>query len=372
MHRRDFLHPRQFTQAAGQVLGAVGSFHAVPVSPPEAEPVAGQALLRLARRCMATTFEFVVPVGTPQATEIGRDVFERLDSLESQLTVYRETSEVSQLNRLASFQPVPVEEGLFRLLWLASSISELTGGAFDVTAGALIKAWGFYRGPRRVPPEVERLAALERVGMRQVALDADSHTVRFLRPGLEINLGSIGKGYALDKVAAWLDAEMALPAVLLQGGSSSVYAKGSPSADNRGWPVDLLHPWQPGRHLGRVWLKNQALGTSAATFQYLEHEGRKLGHVLDPRTGWPAAGVASASVVAPTAAEADAFSTALFVGGPKLAREVCLARPDVGCVLLPEGNDAEVITLNLTPESYSHPAAAPGTIFGETAGCGSK
>jgi thiamine biosynthesis lipoprotein len=320
---------------------------------------------------MATTFEVVLPFGTADGMEVGRAAFDRLDQLESQLTVYCETSEVSHLNRLAAFQAVPIEAGLFGLLWLASSISELTGGAFDVTAGALVKTWGFYRGPRRVPPEAERLAALQRVGMRQVALDPNTRSVRFLRPGLEINLGSIGKGYALDKVAARLDAEMNLPAMLLQGGSSSVYAKGSPSADNRGWPIDLRHPWRLERYLGRVWLRNEALGTSAATFQYLEHEGRKLGHVLDPRTGWPAAGVASATVVAPTAAEADAFSTAFFVGGLELARKVCLARPDVGCVLLPDGDDAEVVTLNLTPESYSLPAVARGTLPGEPAGCGS-
>ena len=81
--------------------------------------------------------------------------------------------------------------------------------------------------------------------MRHVALDTEKRSVRFLRPGLEINLGSIGKGYALDRVVCRLDREMNLPAVLLQGGSSSVYAKGSPSTDNRGWPIDLRHPWKP-------------------------------------------------------------------------------------------------------------------------------
>jgi FAD:protein FMN transferase len=362
MHRRDFLQSRQFAHAAGQILGAVGPFSAIPGVVPELQPETAPALLRMARRCMATTFEVVVPFGTADATDLASDVFDRLDQLEAQLTVYRETSDVSHLNRIAPFQAVPVEDGLFELLRLASSLSEQTGGAFDITAGALVKAWGFFRGPRRVPPEPERLAALERVGMRHVALDPERRSVRFLRPGLEINLGSIGKGYALDRIAAWLDRERNLPAVLLQGGSSSVYARGSPSIDVRGWPIDLRHPWEPGRYLARVWLKSRALGTSAATFQYLEHEGRKLGHVLDPRTGWPASGVASASVVAPTAAEADALSTAFFVGGPELARAVCSARPDVGCVLLPEaddGEDAQVIVLNLPPESCSLPADAP-------------
>jgi thiamine biosynthesis lipoprotein len=355
MNRRDFLLPRRLSDAASPLFGAHDAFSEAHSQPYDA----GATLVRMARRCMATTFEVVVPFGTADAMELGRAAFELLDSLETQLTVYRETSEVSHLNRLAPFQAVAVEHGLFELLRLAAGLTEQTGGAFDVTAGAIIKAWGFFRGPRRVPPEAELAAALERVGMRHVALDPAARSVRYRQRGLELNLGAIGKGYALDRVAAWLEHEAKLPAVLLQGGASSVYAKGTPSAEPRGWPIDLRHPWDPERCLGRVWLRNRALGTSAATFQYLEHEGRKLGHVLDPRTGWPASGVASASVVAPTAAEADALSTAFFVGGPEIARSVCSRRPDVGAVLLPEGGEEEVVVLNLAPESYSLPAAAP-------------
>jgi FAD:protein FMN transferase len=316
-------------------------------------------LLRLSRRCMATLFEVVFPFGAPQATDLGKSAFDLLDSLEAQLTVYRDSSEVCRLNRLAAFQAIPVEEGLFALLQLAANLSELTGGSFDATAGPLVKAWGFYRGPRRVPADVEIQAALERVGMRHVELDSERRSVQFRRPGMEFNLGSIGKGYALDRVAAWLDRQANSPAVLLQGGSSSVYAKGSPTADNRGWPIDLRHPWQPGKNLARVWLRDRALGTSAATFQYLEHQGRKLGHVLDPRTGWPAEGVASSSVLAPTAAEADALSTAFFVGGPELARAICSTRSDIGCILLTEDAGSEVLVLNVAREAYSLPAVAP-------------
>jgi len=419
MHRRDFLHPRQIALTAGQALGALARDPLREDTSPETSGEPAAALLRFSRRCMATGFEVVFPFGTPEATDRARQAFDLLDRLESQLTVYRDSSEVSHLNRLAPFQSVRVEPGLFALLRLAAEITEITGGAFDITAGALTKAWGFYRGPRRVPSDEEQCSALEKSGMRHVVLDPRSESIRFLRPGLEINLGSIGKGYALDRVASWLNSSLkpqcgdligGLPAsgatgsvlgtranqqvaasavaardarvpeyrnpwhpevadgrqrpidsgsVLLQGGSSSVYAKGSPTADGRGWPVDIKHPWQPDRYLARLWLRDRALGTSAATFQHLEHEGRKLGHVLDPRTGWPASGVASASVVAATAAEADALSTGFFVGGPELARVVCASRPDIGCVLLPEGDDAEVIVLNLGPEECASPSAVP-------------
>jgi FAD:protein FMN transferase len=140
---------------------------------------------------------------------------------------------------------------------------------------------------------------------------------------------------------------------LLHGGHSSVYARGRPNGDPRGWRVGISHPWQNGRRLAEVWLRGRSLGTSAATFQHLEYNGKKLGHVLDPRSGWPAEGIASASVLAPTGAEADALSTAFYVGGVELARRYCAAHPEVGAVLLPEGDGAELVILNLGPRELN-------------------
>src|SRR5262249_46118221 len=232
-----------------------------PEAPPE-EVV----LLRVSRRAMATQFELALPFGTPDALAIAEAALNEIDRLEQQLTVYRETSEVSRLNRLASVAPVPVEEGLFELLALAARIQEETGGAYDITAGALIKAWGFYRGPRRIPAGEEIARALACVGMQHVALEPESRTVRYLRPGLDINLGSIGKGYALDRVADWLRQRCNLTAALLHGGRSSVYAMGAEPGDSRGWPIGIQHPWTPGQRLGVVRLRDRALGTSAVTF----------------------------------------------------------------------------------------------------------
>ena len=202
---------------------------------------------------------------------------------------------MSRLNRAAAYTAIPVEKGLFELLQLADRITRESGGAFDVSAGALIKAWGFYRGPRRVPSVAERAAALDRVGMRHVLLAPEQRLVRYRRQGLEINLGSIGKGYALDRAAAVLRQRQNLPGALLHGGHSSVYAIGTEPGEERGWAVGVSHPWEPGRRIALLRLRDWALGTSAATFRHLEHEGRKLGHVLDPRTGWPAEGMALAT-----------------------------------------------------------------------------
>jgi thiamine biosynthesis lipoprotein len=341
MNRRDFLDPRRLASSAGQVLGALEELHELPATTLPEE----YSLLRVARRAMATTFEVVVPYGTPDGLAAANAALDAIDRLEDQLTVYRDSSEVARLNRLAPYGPVVVEAGLYGLLTLAGRITEETEGAFDITAGALIKAWGFYRRRGHIPAAAERAEVMTRVGMRHVALDPDGQAVSYDRFGLEINLGSIGKGYALDRVAQLLRHDWNLPAALLHGGQSSVYAIGSEPANNRGWTVGIQHPWDRERRLAKVWLKDRALATSAATFQHLEYEGRRLGHILDPRTGWPAEGVASATALAPTAAEADALATAFFILGVEKTRAYCERHADVGAVLLPEGPSAAPVML---------------------------
>jgi thiamine biosynthesis lipoprotein len=317
-----------------------------------AAPVADVAVLRASRRAMATTFEVLLPFGAPLAQPAAEAALDRIDELEDQLTVYRDHSEVSRLNATAAERPVEVEQDLFDLIEFAAHVTRQTQGAFDIATGALIKAWGFYRREGRVPTPVERAAAMSRTGTRFLALDRDRRTVRYLRPGLEINLGGIGKGYALDRAAELLVGDWGASSALLHGGSSSVRAVGTPPGQPRGWPVAVKHPWDADRRLGTLYLAGRAMGTSAATFQHFEYNGRKLGHLLDPRTGWPAEGIEQVSVIAPAAAEADALSTAFFVLGVEPTARFCRTRPDVGVVILPTGQDRPQ-TFNLAPQTFS-------------------
>lgn len=298
------------------------------------------AVLRVHRWAMATNFEVLLPFGNPAGQFAAEDALDVIDDLEDQLSVFRPTSEVSRLNETAFAGPVAVELRLFDLLHHAAHLSHETHGAFDIATGALTKAWGFYQRQGRVPSPTERAAATAKSGSRFLAFDADAKSVRYLRDGLEINLGGIGKGYALDRAADVLTRKYGIRCGLIHGGLSSVRAVGSLLPDGRGWPVAVKHPWAAGVHLGTVWLAGRAMGTSSATFQHFEYNGQKLGHVLDPRTGWPATGVAQVSVIAPTAAEADALSTALFVLGPAAAEQWCRTRPEVGVLMLADGDAA--------------------------------
>jgi thiamine biosynthesis lipoprotein len=343
MHRRDFLHPCNLLRPAGIVVGAIDEARALIEAAPDEGTDA--VLLRFARRAMATTFEVILPLGVPDTQTCAETALDLIDQLEAQLTVYRDDSEVSRLNQDAHGRRVTVETGLFRLLALAQQLSEETGGAFDVTVGALIKAWGFFRRAGRVPAPEELRSVRAKIGMRHVRLEPESQTVRFLRPGLEINLGSIGKGYALDVVMARLRDTWRLPAALIHGGYSSVYALGSEPGSQRGWSIGLLDPEDSQKRLAVLRLLDRGMGTSAATYQHLKFQGRKLPHLLDPRTCWPAEGMLMATVTAPTAALADALATAFFILGVDRASAYCAGRPDIGAVLLPNTSDRRMVVL---------------------------
>ncbi|MFM8804937.1 MAG: FAD:protein FMN transferase, partial [Planctomycetia bacterium] len=194
-------------------------------------------------------------------------------------------------------------------------------------------------------------------GMQWVEIDADGSRVRFTRPGVELNPGAIGKGFAIDRVLDRLRGR-GVASCLVHGGSSSVRAigaQGFPAPGRRGWPVGVRHPLRPGRRLATVQLDDRALGTSGSGTQFFIDRGRRLGHILDPRTGVPAEGVLSATVIAPTAAEADSLSTALYVLGLEGLSCVAPAGGPVGAILVVPGESAGAVRVhaaNLDVETF--------------------
>ncbi|QDU31610.1 Thiamine biosynthesis lipoprotein ApbE precursor [Anatilimnocola aggregata] len=343
--RRDFLAGRSarevLVKLAAETKPAPKQVAAAPVEQRPARP-----LLHVSREAMACEFEiFFDPVRYPSGTDVSVVALDLITALEDQLTIYRETSEVSRLNAIASFRPVAVEIGLFELLQRAKELSQQTGGAFDVTAGQLSKTWGFFRREGRFPTPAEIAEALALVGSDSLELNAAGQSVQFMKPGMELNFGAIGKGYALDRAADLL-AEKGLCDCMLHGGNSSVLARGSREEGADHWTVALKHPLKPNERLGEFFLRNQALGTSGSGSQYFHHAGKRYGHIIDPRTGWPAEAVLSSTVIAPTAAEADALATALYVMSLSEAEAFAKVRPDVAVLLITHGKHPGAIELH--------------------------
>jgi thiamine biosynthesis lipoprotein len=278
---------------------------------------AGPELLRLDKSADAMGSTYTVSVygydrvRMEAAADAALDEARRLDDL---LSNYKPESEWSQVNRRAAEGPVRVSPELFRLLSDCMKYSRESEGAFDITVGPLMKVWGFYKGTGHLPHRAEVAAALTRVGYRHIQLDAQARTVRFDRPGVETDPGGIGKGYAVDRMVDILR-QHGVAIALVAGSGSSVYGMGAPPSEPRGWPVTIRNPWENSKTAAEVYLKDMSMSTSGSYEKFFRAEGRIYAHIMDPRTGYPAQGSVSVSVISPHTIDSEAWAKPYFING---------------------------------------------------------
>ncbi|MEM8945078.1 MAG: FAD:protein FMN transferase [Planctomycetota bacterium] len=352
--RRDFLQGRaavrmaanqaqQWVDSASELLGSA--------SPP------GPVVHVLAsRRAMACEFAVQYHEADEELAEAVLAAFDVIESVEDQLTIYRDDSEVIDINHRAAAEPVEVDRGLFELLELCDRLYRDTDGAFDITSGPLSRVWGFLNRAGQLPDSSELEYARSRVGADAIRLDPNSQSIRFHNAATEINFNSIGKGYALDQVATQLDHDGHTD-YLWHGGGSSVLARGkNRSGTQPGWTVGLKHPQRPGTRLAEVYLSDRALATAGGATQFFEQDGQRYSHILDPRTGQPAKGVYSSTVLAPSAAEADGLATAFFVMDVDAVEAYCQQHRHISAVLVcpvAEQSDFVVRAFGMTERDWT-------------------
>lgn len=269
----------------------------------------------LARHAMATRFEVVLH-GDNEALlrAAAEEALAEVDRLENQLSLYRSGSEIAQLNARAAQEAVRVSPEVFTLLQHAAQLSAETQGAFDITIAPLVRCWGFMGGGGRMPTPDAVQAARELVGMDKVRFDVRERTIRFSRPGVMLDLGAIGKGYAIGRGLEILR-DAGVTSALFHGGTSTVGAIGCPPGADA-WLVAVDLPTTDGSaRRQKFHLRDVAMSVSAGAGRRFTSQGQTFGHVLDPRTGQPVAHATLAVVVAPKATETDALSTALLTLG---------------------------------------------------------
>jgi thiamine biosynthesis lipoprotein len=300
-------------------------------------------MFRFARNAMATRFEIVMPPGDEMRMRAAaEEAFDEIQRLERQLSLYLPASEIAAVNARASREPVHVSSETFRLLQQAARLSAETHGAFDITIAPLVRAWGFMNNAGRKPDPVELSNAHACVGMQYVELNEAEHTVQFPKQGMMVDLGAIGKGYAVDRAVELLR-EAGVTSALIHGGTSTTYAMGRlPNGDS--WNVALEYPHilnEPARLLAKVPLCDQSLSMSAIWGRTFEEKGQRFGHVIDPRTGQPVNHAVMAAVVCDSATETDALSTALLTLGPDAIDDIVQLRPDLSAVVVSESSELE-------------------------------
>jgi thiamine biosynthesis lipoprotein len=230
------------------------------------------------------------------------------------LSNYLPASEWSRMNRTAGLRPLRLSAELFQLISDCMKYSQQSAGAFDITVGPLMKVWGFYRGEGGLPQRAEIRNALARTGYRHVRLDPAAQTIRFDQTGVELDPGGIGKGYAVDRMVEVLKGN-GVEIALVSAAGSSIYGLGAPPDEPRGWRVTIRAPGNAKQSAAEVFLKNTSLSTSGSYEKFFWAEGRRYSHIMDPRTGYPAQGASSVSVLAPRTTDSEAWAKPYFING---------------------------------------------------------
>ncbi len=269
--------------------------------------------LTVAAEAMATRFEVAIH-GAAEATlrAAAEEALGEIARLESMLSLYQPTSEIAHINDHAASEPVPVSPELLTLLLRCRSLHVETGGAFDIAIAPLMRCWRFMNDTGSVPTEDAIATALAYTGMQHVRLDEENCTVSLAKKGVMLDLGSIGKGYALEQAAALL-MENKFENFLFHGGTSTVCAHGT-QADGTPWRIAVKHPDDSQPPLQIVDLQDESLSVSGISGKsFVDGKGNVQGHVIDPRTGRPTQAARVAAVICKSATDSDAWATALLV-----------------------------------------------------------
>ena len=265
---------------------------------------------------MGTEFKlYLYSASAEQAATASEEVFDEIDRVEQMLSNYRESSELSRINRDAAAGPVTTDPEMMEFLEACEHWSRVSDGAFDATVGALMKAWGFFRHEGRVPSEAELDALRAKTGWEKVTLDREARTVRFAAAGVELDPGGIGKGFAVDAAVRVLKAD-GIDAAMLSAGSSTVYALGAPP-HKAGWRVVVPGPLPATRTLSVITLRDTSLSSADCSQKNFTLGGHRYCHIMDAKTMRPVEGMVQVSIVDPSATASDALSNVIFVEQPE-------------------------------------------------------
>ncbi len=257
--------------------------------------------------------------------------FEEIERIENLLSIYKNNSEISKINMKSGFSAVKVSADTINILDKSIEISEITDGAFDITIGPLMDIWGFRDGNKRKPSDKDIIEKKKLIGYKNINIDHSQSSVRLSFHGMQLDLGAIAVGFAVDKAIEKLKSIGIKDALINAGGE--IYALGTPNG-KRSWRVGIQHPRRNNELIGVLELKDKAISTSGDYENYFEVNDKRYHHILSPYTGKPVEGVMSVTVVSDKTVIADALSTAIFPMGAQKGMELIESFNDVECIII--------------------------------------
>jgi FAD:protein FMN transferase len=310
-------------------------------------------LFKKASLSMGTVFEATIYAPDKYVAEkTFNDVFQEINRLDYLMSNYKKKSVLSELNNDASAEPADCNKELASVIEQSLQYSDITDGAFDITIGPLMKKWGFFKKKGRIPDKEELDSALESVSYKNIIIEEKTikslsknpvtvKTVFFKNPDTQIDLGGIGKGYAVDRAVSVLKQNGISSALINFAGN--IYTFGTPPG-KKSWVIGLQHPRESEGLLGTFEIKDKAVSTSGDYEKFFTIEGKRYSHIIDPRTGNPVKGIVSVTIVTGNATRADALSTGVFVLGLEKGMDLIEQLPDVEGIIIYEDTDSRLST----------------------------
>lgn len=281
----------------------------------------------------------VVAKDSVEANRYFSVAIQEISRIEKLISSWDPLSETSQVNKNAGIKPVKVSPELFHLIERSIALSKLTDGAFDITYASMDKIWNF-DGSMTEMPSVEAIkASVSKVGYRNILLNTKEQTVYLKLPGMKIGFGAIGKGYSADMAKEKLMAMGVKAGIINASGDMNTWGKQPGGKD---WLVAITNPFNKSKAFATLPVKNGAVVTSGNYEKFVSFNGVRYAHIINPKTGYPATGVISATIFAPKAELADALATAVFVMGTEVGIDRINQIANVECVMVT--NEGELLT----------------------------
>ncbi|WP_319229105.1 FAD:protein FMN transferase [Draconibacterium orientale] len=294
--------------------------------------VFGQQPYKRKLKLMGSRFEITVVANNEQEGNGYIDLaIAEIQRIEKLISSWDANSETSAINKNAGIQPVKVSPELFALIERAIRISELTDGAFDISYASMDRIWHFDGSMTEMPSEETIAASVAKVGYQNIVLDKTASTIFLKKQGMKIGFGAIGKGYAADKAKALLMSHGVSAGIINASGDMNTWGK---QPNGSYWKVAITNPMNKNKAFALLPIKNGAVVTSGDYEKYVKFNGIRYAHIIDPRTGYPAHGIISATVFAPKAELADALATSVFVMGIDVGLDRINQLPQIECIIV--------------------------------------
>jgi len=283
-------------------------------------------------KLMGSRFDITVVVSdSVSAANYIQIAIDEIESIERIISSWDKNSETSKINKNAGVKPVNVSAGLFQLIKRSLVISKLTDGAFDISYATMDKIWKFDGSMVEIPSKKLIKNAIEKVGFQNIILNEEKQTVFLKLKGMKIGFGAIGKGYAADKAKELLISKGVNAGIINASGDMSTWGK---QPDGSEWTIALTNPMNKQQAFALLPISNKAVVTSGDYEKYVTFNGKRYSHIINPKTGYPASGIISVTVLATSAELADALATSVFVMGIEIGINRINQIPNVECIII--------------------------------------